>query len=68
MAAQAAVAGQGCVIGPPRVLSDLIDQGRLAAPFPDIMVKGATLTATYNPERCKAAFVDALLGALFQDF
>lgn len=68
MAAQAAVAGQGCVIGPPRVLSDLIDQGRLAAPFPDIMVKGATLTATYNPERCKAAFVDALLGALFRDF
>lgn len=68
MAAQAAVAGQGCVIGPPLVLSDLIDQGRLVAPFPDIITKGATLTATYNPERCKAAFVDALLEALFRDF
>jgi LysR family glycine cleavage system transcriptional activator len=68
LAAQAAVAAQGCVIGPPRVLGDLIEQGRLAAPFPDIMTQGAALTAAYDPERCKAAFVDALLGALFEDF
>lgn len=68
MVAQAAVAGQGCVIGPPHVLSDLIEQGRLVAPFPDIMATGATLTAIYDPERCKAARVDALLEALFQGF
>lgn len=68
IAAQAAMAGQGCIIGPPRVLADTIDQGRLIAPFPDITSKGATLTAAFDPDRCKAAFVEKLLGALFQGF
>ncbi|WP_376987825.1 hypothetical protein [Bosea sp. R86505] len=27
MIVQAAVAGQGCIVGPPRVLGDLIEQG-----------------------------------------
>ncbi|POR55554.1 LysR family transcriptional regulator [Bosea psychrotolerans] len=68
IAAQAAMAGQGCIIAPPLVLADLIEQGRLAAPFPDIISKGATLTAVFDPSRCKAAFVEKLLGALFRDF
>ncbi|PTM40063.1 LysR substrate-binding domain-containing protein [Bosea sp. 124] len=68
IAAQAAMAGQGCIIGPPLVLADLIEQGRLAAPFADITAKGATLTAVFNPDRCKAAFVEKLLRALFRGF
>lgn len=68
IAAQAAMAGQGCIIGPPRVLADIIDQGRLIAPFPDITSKGATLTAVFEPDRCKAAFVEKLLEALFRGF
>jgi hypothetical protein len=67
IAAQAAMAGQGCIIGPPLVLADLIEQGRLVAPFPDIMAKGATtLTAVFHPDRCKTAFVEKLLRALFR--
>jgi LysR family glycine cleavage system transcriptional activator len=68
IAAQAAIAGQGCIIGPPLVLADLIEQGRLVAPFPDIMAKGATLTAVFDPDRCKTAFVEKLLRALFRGF
>lgn len=68
IAAQAAMAGQGCIIAPPLVLSDLIEQGRLAVPFPDIVAQGATLTAVFDPERCKPAFVEKLLSALFRDF
>lgn len=68
IAAQAAMAGQGCIIGPQLVLTDLIEQGRLVAPFPDITAKGATLTAVFDPDRCKPAFVDKLLRALFRGF
>lgn len=68
IAAQAAMAGQGCIIGPPLVLADLVEQGRLSAPFPDITARGATLTAVFNPDRCKAAFVEKLLKALFRGF
>ena len=68
IAAQAAMAGQGCVIGPPLVLADLIEQGRLVVPFPEIISKGATLTAVFDPDRCRAAFVDKLLKALFRGF
>ena len=68
LAVQAALAGKGCIVGPPSVLVDLIDQGRLVAPFPHMTSIGATLTAVFDPDRCKAAFVDKLLAALFQDF
>lgn len=68
LAVQAALAGKGCIVGPPSVLADLIDQGRLVAPFPEMTSNGATLTAVFDPDRCKAAFVERLLAALFQDF
>lgn len=68
LAVQAAMAGQGCIVGPPAVLADIVDQGRLVAPFPDSVSSGATLTAVFDPGRCKPAFVDKLLEALFQDF
>lgn len=68
MAAQAAMAGQGCVIGPPSVLADTIDQGRLIVPFPDIVSTGATLRAVFDPNRYKASFVEKLLQALFRGF
>ncbi|KRE17644.1 hypothetical protein ASE63_00040 [Bosea sp. Root381] len=68
IAAQAAMAGQGSIIAPPVVLTDLIEQGRLAAPFSDIVAQGATLTAVFDPDRCKPAFVEKLLNALFRDF
>lgn len=68
IAAQAAMAGQGCVIGPPLVLADLVAQGRLCAPFPDIISQGATLTAVFDQNRCKPAFVEKLLKALFPGF
>ncbi|SEG35947.1 LysR family transcriptional regulator [Bosea lathyri] len=68
IAAQAAMAGQGCIIAPPLVLADLIEQGRLAAPFPEIVAQGATLTAVFDADRCKTAFVEKLLQALFREF
>lgn len=68
IAAQAAMSGQGCIIGPPSVLRDLIDQGRLVAPFPEITSQGATLTAVFDPDRCKAGFIDKVFEALFRGF
>lgn len=68
IAAQAAIAGQGCIIGPASMLADIVEQGRLIAPFPNITSTGATLTAVFDPERCKAAFVEKLVEALFRDF
>lgn len=67
IASQAAMAGQGCIVGPLNVLTDIIDQGRLVAPFPEITSTGATLRAAFDPGRCTAAFVDKLLKALFRN-
>ncbi|MGV6874803.1 LysR family transcriptional regulator [Pseudochelatococcus sp. B33] len=68
IAAQAAAAGHGCIVGPPLVLSDLIDAGRLTAPFPAIVADGARLTAAFDPDRCDPSLVDALLQAVFDEF
>jgi LysR family glycine cleavage system transcriptional activator len=68
IAVEAAVAGQGCIVGPPSVLRELIAQGRLAAPFPWMMSRGSTLTAVFNPQICRPKTADRLLTFLFSDF
>lgn len=68
IAVEAAAAGQGCIIGPPAVLSELIVQGRLATPFPELISTGSTLTAVFNPQVCRPKTADRLLTFLFGDF
>jgi LysR family glycine cleavage system transcriptional activator len=52
IAIEAALEGLGFVVAPISLCHDLIAQGRLAAPFPDRRVKGATLMAAYNRSIC----------------
>lgn len=68
IAVEAAAADQGCIIGPPSVLSELIAHGRLAAPFPELVSQGATLTAVFKPQICRPRTADRLLTFLFSDF
>lgn len=68
IAVEAAVADQGCLVGPPSVLADLIEQKRLAAPFPHLTSDGAALTAVFDRQVCERKTADRLLSFLFADF
>ncbi len=68
IAVEAAVADQGCVVGPPGVLADLIRQKRLELPFPHLKSDGSLLTAVFDPQVCRRKTADRLLTFLFADF
>lgn len=64
IALEAALAGHGSIIGPTLVVADLLRQGRLTTPFPDVAITGATLHAAFNPATCDHRTADALLAWL----
>lgn len=52
IAIEAALAGAGLIVAPLALCHDLLAQGRLAAPFPEIRTLGAKLTAAFNRATC----------------
>lgn len=61
IAVEACLAGRGFIAGPVSSLSDLIETGRLVAPFPDIEIEGPELTGVYNPSTCNPRTAEKLL-------
>lgn len=54
IAIEAALAGAGMIVAPIALCHDLVVQGRLCAPFPDIRTRGAPLVAAYNRATCSS--------------
>lgn len=67
IALEGALAGHGSIVGPTLVAADLLRQGRLTAPFPDISITGATLNAAFNPATCDHRTAEALLAWLGEE-
>jgi LysR family glycine cleavage system transcriptional activator len=60
IAIEAALAGGGLIVAPLGLCHDLIAQGRLAIPFPDIRTPGAQLTGAYNKSTCSERTAERL--------
>lgn len=60
IAIEAALAGAGLIVAPVGLCHDLIEQGRLALPFPDISTPGAKLTGAYNKSTCSERTAERL--------
>jgi DNA-binding transcriptional LysR family regulator len=67
LAAEAALAGAGALVGPVQILAEEVREGRLHAPFPALVLPGADLVCLFDPAGPRAAaaraFVDWLAGA-----
>ncbi len=61
LALEAAVAGQGLIVGPTWLDDAGFRQGRLARPFPAVAADGTDLVGVYDPEICAGDTADRLL-------
>ncbi|QCI68332.1 LysR substrate-binding domain-containing protein [Phreatobacter stygius] len=67
VALEAAVAGQGVIVGPTWLADAGFRQGRLARPFPAVATDGTRLVGVYDPAVCDGKTADRLLAWVGQE-